>query len=65
MINEAVFWSDGWYHEEMFERNKEAVAIVRWARDVLSICTELASGYGHEEIRNKIDLVIDKLAKIT
>lgn len=57
----CVMWLNGWQGVETRRSAGQAMAVVVWALQNLNHVKELALGYGHGEIGDKLGLVISKL----
>lgn len=59
----SALWLNGWQSVEIQRAAARALAVIEWSTETLEHIREIAAGYGSEEIKNKVDVVISKLSQ--
>lgn len=58
----CVMWLSGWQSNETRRTTAQAISVLQWSKDNLSILEELMRGYGYGELANKTQLIREKLS---
>lgn len=58
----AVMWLSGWQSSETRRTTGQAIAVLQWSRDNLTLLEELQRGYGYGELADKTRVIREKLS---